>query len=69
MSESAKKLPSHELFSVCKTTDGKSSWTKIGAAWPHKNGKGFSFKLSASVAPGGEFVMRVFEPRFGARSA
>jgi hypothetical protein len=56
--------PTHRLYSVCKTTEGKSSWTEIGAAHfsprigAHKDGNGFSFKLKASVAPGGEFIMR-----------
>jgi hypothetical protein len=50
--------PTHKLFSVCKLKDGKSSWTEIGGAWTHKDGNGFSFKLKASVAPGGELVMR-----------
>lgn len=50
--------PSHRLYSVCKLKDSKSSWTEIGAAWAHKDGNGFSFKLKASVAPGGEFIMR-----------
>jgi len=25
----------------------KSIWTKIGAAWPHEKGKGFSIELEA----------------------
>lgn len=58
MTTTTSNRPTHRLYSVCKTTDGKSSWTEIGAAWAHKDGNGFSFKLKASVAPGGEFIMR-----------
>lgn len=55
--------PTHKLYSVCKRTDGKSSWTEIGVAFPHKDGNGFAFKLTAFPAPGGEFVMRRDTPR------
>ena len=54
--------PAYRLFTVCKTKEGKSSWTEIGAAWPHKDGNGFSFSLKAMPAPVGEFVMRRERP-------
>lgn len=63
MTTTQPKRPSHRLFSVCKLKDGTSSWTEIGAAWAHKDGKGFSFTLKAVPAPGGEFVMRCDTPR------
>lgn len=58
MTQATKNLPTFRLYSVCKLKDGKSSWTEIGAAFPHKDGNGFSFSLRATPAPGGEFVMR-----------
>lgn len=63
MSTPTPSRPTHELFSVCKLRDGKSRWTKIGTAWPHKDGSGFSFVMTASVAPGGSFVMRRIAPK------
>lgn len=63
MTTKPNNAPAFRLFSVCKDTEGNSSWTEIGAAWPHKDGNGFSFKLKASVAPGGEFVMRRNTPK------
>jgi hypothetical protein len=29
------KRPSHHLWAVRKTDDGKGFWTRIGAAWQH----------------------------------
>ena len=28
--------------------EGRDFWTKIGAAWPHKDGKGFTVSLEAT---------------------
>ena len=55
--------PSHRLFAVSKA-DGqdKASWLEIGAAWPNKDGKGFSLKLKAMPMPGAEIVLRIVEP-------
>ncbi|MGA2222880.1 MAG: hypothetical protein ABSH41_00370 [Syntrophobacteraceae bacterium] len=37
--------PTYEVFTVQNgAEEGKAVWTKIGAAWPHKDGKGFSLK-------------------------
>lgn len=44
-----------EAFTVRKytTSDGeeKSAWTRIGVAFPHKNGEGFNVQLDAFPAP------------------
>ena len=52
--------PAHELFAVQDNAEGKSFWTKIGAAWPHKDGKGFDIKIHA-VPLSGRIVLR--EPK------
>lgn len=49
---------SYRLYSVAKLKTGKAKWTEIGIAFAHKDGNGYSFKLKAVPAPGGEFVMR-----------
>lgn len=56
--------PTHRLYNV--TGEGKSArWTEIGAAWPNKDGLGFS--LSYDVIPlGGRIVMREITERSAA---
>ena len=46
MTTTQSNRPTHKLYSVCKLRDGKSSWTEIGVAFPHKDGSGFAFKLA-----------------------
>jgi hypothetical protein len=50
------RKPTHRLFRV--VGDGeKANWTEIGAAWPNKDGQGFS--LSCDAMPlSGRIVMR-----------
>ena len=51
--------PAYEVFVV--EGEGESTyWTKIGAAWPTKDGKGFSIRMSA-LPLDGRVVLR--EPR------
>jgi hypothetical protein len=53
--------PSHKCFVVedREGAGGKEAfWTRIGSAWPHKDGKGFNLQLSALPAGGGRMVMR-----------
>ncbi|MFK4411060.1 hypothetical protein ABH991_008152 [Bradyrhizobium ottawaense] len=50
-----KKL-THEAFVV--TGEGESAfWTKLGAAWPHDDGKGFNVELIA-LPVSGRIVIR-----------
>ena len=55
------RRPSHRLYRV--VGDGSASnWTPIGAAWPHKDGKGFSLSCDA-VPLQGRIVLRFIEER------
>lgn len=64
MSNSSKNAPSHTLFVV--TGDGeKKDWTEIGAAWPTKDGKGFSLQLKSAPLDG-RIVMRLRTKKEGA---
>lgn len=55
MATKAKK-PSHEAHVV--TGEGESAfWTKIGAVWPHDDGKGFNIELIA-LPINGRLVVR-----------
>ncbi len=39
-----------------------ASWTKIGAAWPNRDGKGFNIRCEA-VPLQGRIVMRAYTPK------
>jgi hypothetical protein len=54
--------PTHEIFAVKDGTEGKSCWTKIGAAWPHKDGKGFSLKFDSYPPDGQSIQLRLAKP-------
>jgi hypothetical protein len=61
----AGRKPTHRLF--CVVGDGdKANWTEIGALWPHKDGKGFSFDCKAMPIQG-RMVARFISPRDEAR--
>ena len=49
--------PTHRIFRVTGTGK-KATWTPIGAAWPNRDGAGFSIQLEALPVDGGRIVMR-----------
>lgn len=50
--------PSHELFHI--TGEGRRTrWTRIGAAWPHKDGEGFSLDIELMPVKPGRFALRI----------
>jgi hypothetical protein len=54
--------PSHKAFVVEDRGEGDDAdafWTRIGSAWPHKDGKGINIVLSALPA-NGRLVLREF---------
>lgn len=51
--------PSHNAYTVeDRGEDQDPFWLKIGAAWPHKDGKGFNVTLSA-LPLDGRVVLRL----------
>jgi len=55
------RKPTHRLYRVLG--DGKAaSWTPIGAAWPNKDGLGFSLQCDA-VPLQGRLVLRAITER------
>jgi hypothetical protein len=54
-----KALPTHRVYSVSKNGEQKSTWQEIGAAWPHKDGKGFNLTFTARPLEGAQIVLRV----------
>jgi len=63
ISETTPRSPAYRAYAVLKRIGSdKSNWTEIGAAWPHKDGKGLSLKLDLLPAsPEAEIVLR--EPK------
>ena len=60
--ETTTARPTHRIYSVSK--DGKKTvWQEIGAAWPNKDGKGFSLKFTARALEGAEIVLRLIETK------
>ena len=54
----ANSAPSHNVFTVEERGDDEDPhWLKIGAAWRHKDGKGFNITLSA-LPPDARLVLR-----------
>lgn len=57
------KRPTHGVYHVEDGKDDrKGYWTKIGAAWPHEKGDGFTIRLT-SVPLDGRLVVRKLEPQ------
>ncbi len=53
--------PTHRIYRVSGT--GKSAnWTAIGAAWPNRDGKGFSIACDAMPLTG-RIVMRAIDEK------
>ena len=60
-----KTRPTYRIYSVTKKGDSKTNWQEIGAAWPHKDGKGFNLKFAARPLDGAEIVLRTATAKKG----
>jgi hypothetical protein len=55
--------PSHKCFVVEDRAEGDERdafWTRVGSAWPHKDGKGLNIQLASGVAVSGRVVLREY---------
>lgn len=53
------KTPSHIAYHVRDGGEGrKGFWTRIGSAWPHKDGNGFNIQID-TVPLDGRITLRV----------
>ena len=68
MSNANTTRPTHRIYSVAKNGDEKSIWTELGAAWPHKDGKGFQLKFKAAPFGECEVVLRAIVPKANAEA-
>ena len=50
------KSPTHKALQAVKRGE-RTFWNELGAAWPHKDGKGMTIKLS-SLPLDGEVILR-----------
>ena len=46
------KQPTHIAYQVREREGQDSIWTRIGAAWQHKDGKGFNIVIEAAPLDG-----------------
>ena len=53
-----KMLPAYRVYSVARNGDKKAVWQEIGAAWKHKDGKGFNLQFNALPLEGAQVVLR-----------
>jgi hypothetical protein len=58
----AGKKPTHVVYHVRDTQDGKGFWTRIGAAWPHSDGQGFNLQIEC-VPLDGRLTLRVISEK------
>lgn len=56
--------PTHRVYAVIIKKEGaaKGAWLEVGAAWPHRDGKGYNLKLDAIPrSPDAQLVIRTIE--------
>lgn len=53
--------PSHIISQVIEREGKENIWNRIGAAWMHQDGEGFSITLNA-IPTTGNIVMRKYDP-------
>jgi len=61
-SKSSSNQPTHHVFAVRDTGGDKPFWDKVGAAWEHKDKKGFTQKLDI-LGLDVELVVRANQPK------
>jgi hypothetical protein len=64
--------PTHTAYQVREYKSGgedRASWTRIGSAWAHDDGKGFNIRLNAFPVDGNIVVRTVKEKQEAADEA
>lgn len=63
MSETTNTRPAFSVYTVVKDKEGADPfWTNVGAAFPHKDGKGYNLKLRA-LPVDGRLVLREYQDK------
>ena len=63
--ETNSNRPTHRVYAVIIKKEGgaKGTGLQVGAAWPHRDGKGYNRKLDAIPrSPDAQLVIRAIEP-------
>jgi len=60
-SQTQNRQPTHRLY-VVKGEGESARWIEIGAAWPNRDGNGFSLSLDAAPLDG-RIIMRALSER------
>ncbi len=58
--EQESKLPAFIAYHV--PDRDKAPWARIGAAWDHKDGEGFTLQLDLVPVATGRIVLRAYDP-------
>lgn len=67
--KTTKSIPSHDVFHVIGEGEN-ARWTKLGAAWAHRDGEGFNIQLNfMPLGAEGRFVVRKVKPKAEAAPA
>jgi hypothetical protein len=66
-SSEEKKAPALIAYHVPERD--KAPWTRIGAAWDHKDGEGFTLQLDLVPVTSGRIVLRAFDPKEDGKGA
>lgn len=56
--ENKKSAPTHIAYHVSDSANGKGFWTRVGAAWAHQDGNGFSLQMKL-MPQDGRITIRV----------
>ena len=70
--ETNSNRPTHRVYAVIIKKEGaaKGAWLEVGAAWPHRDGKGYGVTLDfIPRSPDAELVIRAIEPTSADTSA
>ena len=61
--ETTKPVPAYRIYSVSEKEDGSTSWAEIGAAFRHKDAKGFNLVFKARPLSDAQIVLREPKPK------
>jgi hypothetical protein len=57
------KQPTHGVFHIRNRDGGEGFWTRIGSAWPNKDGLGFNIQLDFTPLQDGRISLRVLSEK------
>ena len=64
--ETSNNRPTHRVYAVIIKKEGRENgtWLEIGAAWPHRDGKGYGVNLDVIPrSPNAQLIIRAIEPK------